>query len=58
MNIRVIYNDLGTIRGYTTLTNSKKELMVRLRRLGVQIEHIEELTIDGERYSPNKLQQD
>jgi len=55
VTIRIIYDDLGTEKGYTTLTNSKDVLMRRLKRLGVSIESIKVLEIDGKRYSPEKL---
>lgn len=56
MHIRIIYYDrLGKKRGYTTLTNKREELMERLDRLGVAVEQIARLTIDGKDYDPKKL---
>jgi len=55
MNVRITYNDLGTIKGYTTLTSSRKQLMERLSRLGVSIEQIQTLDIDEKAYDPQKL---
>ncbi|GGJ76986.1 hypothetical protein GCM10007111_43290 [Virgibacillus kapii] len=57
MNVRIVYDSLGVEKGYTTLTNDRKELMHRLQRLGVSVSSIKSLKIDGKEYYPEKLQQ-
>lgn len=55
MHIRVIYDEFGTVKGYTTLTNKREELLERLKRLNIPVETIQKLIIDGKEYNPKKL---
>lgn len=55
MHVRVIYDELGIKKGYTTFVNSKEVLKQRLNELGISIESIKVLKIEGEEYSPKKL---
>lgn len=55
MHIRVIYDDLGIEKGYTTFLNTREKLIERLNERNISISSIKVLKIDGKGYNPKLL---